>query len=247
MKTRLQRLAFFILFAGLAASSAQAQLLVDQNDVGCSDVTGTPYCTIQAAVNAATAGQTVSVAPGTYIENVTINKNLTLFSTSGRAVTTIQGLSSVGSLGAVVVTGGTSGVQIGGVGQGFTIVGIDNGAPGVENAAVYFQGSHSNAVVRDNEVVANGDHGLVTEFGATISGFIIDDNEFSGQTFLGAMPGGCGAFAKPSQAGLRPKLPYKKCMTTFGRGCAWRRAPICANGCMISKIWPTVFCNILAA
>ncbi len=192
MKTRLQRLAFLILFAGLASSSAQAQLLVDQNDVGCSDVTGTPYCTIQAAVNAATAGQTVSVAPGTYIENVTINKNLTLFSTSGRAVTTIQGLSSVGSLGAVVVTGGTSGVQIGGVGQGFTIVGIDNGAPGVENAAVYFQSSHSNAVVRDNEVVANGDHGLVTEFGATISGFIIDDNEFSGQTFLGAMPGGCG-------------------------------------------------------
>lgn len=39
---------------------------------------GTQFTTIQAAVNAATAGSTVSVCPGTYAEQVTILKNLTL-------------------------------------------------------------------------------------------------------------------------------------------------------------------------
>ncbi len=53
-----------------------------------------------------------------------------------------------------------------------------NGA--VENAAIYFQGSHSNAVIRGNNIQANGDHGLLTEFGAVISNFVIDSNDFSG-------------------------------------------------------------------
>lgn len=39
---------------------------------------GTPFSTIQAAVNAASAGSTVLVCPGQYAEQVTINKALTL-------------------------------------------------------------------------------------------------------------------------------------------------------------------------
>ncbi|MEZ5902030.1 MAG: right-handed parallel beta-helix repeat-containing protein [Alphaproteobacteria bacterium] len=76
--------------------------------------------------------------------------------------------------------------------QGFTIVGIDNGFPGIENAALYLQGNQSNHIIRGNDIVANGDSGLTSEFGATVSDIIIDDNIFSGQTFTGANPAGVG-------------------------------------------------------
>mgnify|MGYP000203284726 CR=1 FL=1 len=50
--------------------------------------TGETFTTIQAAVTAASSGDTIEVAAGTYKENVTINKALTLLSASGKDVTT---------------------------------------------------------------------------------------------------------------------------------------------------------------
>jgi hypothetical protein len=48
------------------------------------------FATIQAAVDAASAGDTINVCPGVYTENVTINKAaLTVVSTSGASVTRI--------------------------------------------------------------------------------------------------------------------------------------------------------------
>ena len=48
------------------------------------------YATIQAAIAAATAGDTINVCPGVYTENVTIDKvGLTVVSTGGAAVTRI--------------------------------------------------------------------------------------------------------------------------------------------------------------
>jgi hypothetical protein len=48
------------------------------------------YATIQAAIAAASAGDTINVCPGVYTENVTINKaGLTVVSTGGAAVTRI--------------------------------------------------------------------------------------------------------------------------------------------------------------
>lgn len=123
-------------------------------------------------------------------------------------------MSGGGALGAVQVTNATTAVSIGAPGQGFTIVGIDNGSPGIENAAVYFQGSHSGAQVIDNEIVANGDGGLITEFGATISGFVIDDNEFSGSTFVG-VPAGYGF---GNQFSL-PNVPRQLVVIGCGAGC----------------------------
>ena len=59
--------------------------------------TGHPFSTIQAALDAAAPGDTVLVSPGTYTENVTISKSLTLLSTGGRDDTTIQGISGAGA------------------------------------------------------------------------------------------------------------------------------------------------------
>ena len=53
---------------------------------------------IQRGVDVATAGDTVNVEAGLYVENVSINKSLTLKSDAGRASTTIQGVSGVGAL-----------------------------------------------------------------------------------------------------------------------------------------------------
>lgn len=149
---------------------------------------GTPcFTTISAAVAAATPGDVIQVEDGTYNENVTIDKALTLQSENGRATTTIQG-SDGGPTGTIFITGGASGVTI----NGFTVVGYDGASPGIEEAAIYFDGAITNTSILNNEVVADGEAGLLTEFGAAINNIIIDNNIFSGQTFVGATPGDCG-------------------------------------------------------
>ncbi len=150
------------------------------------------FAKIQDAIDAVAPGGTVYVYPGTYTENIRITKKLTLLSTAGREQTTIQGISGQDALGTILISNNTDGVQIGDVGYGFKIIGIDNNNPGVENAAIYFQGNHSNAVIKGNEIVANGDHGLLTEYSAIITGFTIDSNVFSGKTFQGDKPAGNG-------------------------------------------------------
>ncbi|MFN7037370.1 MAG: hypothetical protein ACK4SN_13515, partial [Bellilinea sp.] len=87
--------------------------------------------------------------------------------------------------------------------KGFKIIGIDNGNPAVENAAIYFQGNHTGAKIIGNEIVANGDAGLMTEYSASISNFVIEGNIFSGKTFLGSNPGGYGF----SQQFTLPNVP----------------------------------------
>lgn len=152
---------------------------------------GGSYATIAAAVTAAAPGDVIEVPAGTYSERVFINKNnLTLRSAGGKAVTTINGASGTGN-GTVMVASGTNGVTIGQPGKGFTIIGFDgNGA--VETAAVYLLGSHTNITIQDNEIRANGEHGLLSNFNAAIDGIYIRDNMFTGTTFMGPTPGDCG-------------------------------------------------------
>jgi hypothetical protein len=78
---------------------------------------GSSEMSIQTAIDEATAGATINVQDGTYQENMTIDKDLSLLSQNGRGSTTIEGISGNGALGAIVITNNTTGVQIGDTGQ----------------------------------------------------------------------------------------------------------------------------------
>jgi len=144
------------------------------------------FDTIQAGVDAALDGFTVLVAPGTFNENVSIvNKSITLLSSGGRDVTTIEGIEN-GDLGTIFLDGITDGTQIGDVGQGFTVIGFD-GPPGIEKAAFYARANaapgHTNLTIEGNEFVAKGDSALTFEFNDHFDGVTIENNIFSGTAF----------------------------------------------------------------
>ncbi len=84
--------------AGNSVSSAPVSFVFDNNNT--LTVSGTPadhadFSSIVGAVAKATAGDTIDIFPGTYTENVNVNKSLTLQSHSGATGTTIHGLVSV--------------------------------------------------------------------------------------------------------------------------------------------------------
>lgn len=69
-----------LLLTLLLADSASAQLIVSANKTVCPTA---GFTTIQSAVNAATAGQSIRICAGTYVEQVSINKSLTITADSG--------------------------------------------------------------------------------------------------------------------------------------------------------------------
>ena len=147
------------------------------------------YATIQSAIDTASAGELVTVYPGTYAENVTISKSLTLSSTSGRGSTTIVGQS--GTPGTLLINGSTSGLSIGtSTSTGFTVIGVNAPTDFSDYGAVYIQGSgtQTNLSLIGNDIRANGDDGFTSEPAATISGFVFDSNILSGTTFIGNQP-----------------------------------------------------------
>ncbi len=170
----------------------------------------TDYPTISAAVAAASPGDEIVVAPGTYSGSVTINKaNLTLRSSGGKAATVITGTSGLGT---ILIQ--ADGFTLGGVGQGFTIIGYDSPSPALEYAAVYIQGVRSNITIRDNEIVADGEAGLLSEFGNAVTNLVVSGNIFSGKTFVGPEAGDCG-FANQFTA---PNVPRQLVTIQTGSG-----------------------------
>ena len=97
------------------------------------------YTSIQSAVNAASAGDTIVVRDGEYVENLVIGREITLRSDNGSAFTTIRAASS--SNHCVQLLGDRT------VLQGFTITGA---ADGYNSANVYInKASHCEILEND--------------------------------------------------------------------------------------------------
>jgi len=123
------------------------------------------HITIQAGIDAATAGQTVCVEAGTYDEDVNVNKDITLAGSGASGSSIINGQAS-GYAGAVVIS--SSDVTV----QGFII----NGA---SNHAVYFSNAVDGVTIDSNKIVAaSGQNALETVGGQT--NHVINNNEFVG-------------------------------------------------------------------
>lgn len=191
------------------ATSGDVYTTATGNDAN-SGNSNSPFLTIQAAINAASAGDTIMVDAGTYNENVNINKALTLLG-AGAGATVVDGSSSGSGLGTFHLPSGSSNIQIGATGQGFHILGLD-GPAGIEKAAIYLQGTQSNITIIDNEIEARGDAALMGEYNASNNNIVIDNNLISGQTFNGANPAGVGFSAQFSL----PNVPRQA--VVFGGG-----------------------------
>ncbi len=128
------------------------------------------YKTIQDAVNAASLGDTITVAPGTYSENVYVNKLLSIKSSDGAPSTIVQAAlanKDVFSLAA-------NGTRI----EGFTVIGLQGGAGiSINNASrcvvtnniaygnirgVYLQSSTANDVSNNN--LTNNGYGIYLDY-----------------------------------------------------------------------------------
>lgn len=91
----------FVTGAALAlpAAAAPQKLTVDKGKPTCSDVSGKPYCHIQAAIDDATPGATIEVKNGTYVEQLTIATSLTLHGEDGKTVVKAPAVLTVDSQG----------------------------------------------------------------------------------------------------------------------------------------------------
>jgi len=87
MKKAVSILAIIAIVTGFVILAPTPGMAASELHVG----SGQPYTTIQAAVDAATAGDTVVVHPGTYNEQIVVNKQLTLQSSDNAEVTIIDG------------------------------------------------------------------------------------------------------------------------------------------------------------
>jgi hypothetical protein len=144
------------------------------------------YPTIQAAIDAASAGDTVSVAPGTYHERIdNHSKTITIQSTGGAGVTTIDG----GAAGAVATLTANAGETP--VLRGFTITnGYDDCQPVQRAGGVKTSGGPAlieNNVITDNHTCGGEGAGIGAYGGssATIRGNTISNNS------KGPCGGGC--------------------------------------------------------
>jgi serine protease len=161
---------FAFLLAIAAGSAAEAATIRVPADAA----------TIQQAINAAAAGDTVLVAPGTYVENLTfLGKAIMVVSDGGPAVTVIDG----NWAGPVVAF--TSGEPRGAVLRGFT---VQHGATSYSGGGVLIQ--QSSPTIADNWIVGNGacsGAGVYSSFGSPL----IQGNRIA-RNFIYGCTGGFG-------------------------------------------------------
>ncbi len=158
---------------------------------------------VQAAINDAPAGSTVHVEAGTFEEQVTIDKSLSL---QGSAGATIQAPSVLvnnpdGTKSIIVVTGGSTSAEI----SGFTVTGPGPTGCGSIHYGIYVRDGayayiHDNTIsdVRDDPF-SGCQNGVAIEVGKSSAGqtgyATIENNDISGYQKNGITVDGAGSYA----------------------------------------------------
>lgn len=181
-------------------------LNVDTNDVGCSDVTGTPYCTIQAAIDDLPGGGEIVVAPGTYNESINfLGRAINLHSSGGPSVTIIDG----GGAGTVVTCSAFEGPDT--VLEGFTITGGSNtNAGGMQNTGS--SPTVTDCVFDGNMATFGFGGGMFNEFGSAPT---VTDCTFIGNTVFA---GGGGMYNTDSSPTVTDCAFVDNTASGFGGG-----------------------------
>ena len=128
---------------------------------------------IQAAIAAATGGDTILVAPGAHTGGILIDKSVTLLALEGPVATTVTGPAAANAS-AIRIQPGVTGVVIGDdAGHGFTL------AAGVGGGAALYVAQGASAVsVQGSTLTASGNNALLTEGGVASLSFV--GNTFDG-------------------------------------------------------------------
>jgi len=141
------------------------------------------YGTIQAAIDAASPGDTIIVSDGTYTEDLTVNiANLTIQSVNGSGSTTIQLVAGVG----IDIQGGASGFTLGGAsGQGFTILSGAN-----TTFMIQLANAPSGVEISYNTINTTGNASMGISVGAAgATGLTISNNSFTAEAGDGSIWG----------------------------------------------------------
>ena len=143
------------------------------------------FATIQAAVDAAVAGDTIMIAAGVYSGNVTVNKPLTILGAHAGVDASDASRDLTGGVGESTLSGL---LHIGGAGVGVVIDGMrilngaKTGATGSDTPGIFVQSSdvlvtHS-VFFRDGAVDGDQSRGIMTSSGA--NGLVVTDNVMTG-------------------------------------------------------------------
>jgi nitrous oxidase accessory protein len=159
--TKIVSLLLILFLTALMSPASAKELLVGHEE---------SYKTIQDAVNAASPGDTIIVARGTYIENVIVNKTLTIKSSDGAPSTIVQ--AAVWNKDIFSLTANDTRIE------GFTVIGLQGSAGICINHAsrcvvtnniaygnirgIYLQSSTNNDVSNNN--VTNNGYGIYLDY-----------------------------------------------------------------------------------
>ncbi len=88
---------FLAILVAISSVALGATIYVNNTYPTCDDITGTPYCSIQPAINNAVAGDIISVSIGTYNEDLTIpaGKDNLILTGGNKTTTVIKGVANV--------------------------------------------------------------------------------------------------------------------------------------------------------
>jgi hypothetical protein len=138
---------------------------------------GKTYSTIQAAITASKAGDTISIDAGTYNETITVNKGITITG-AGIDQTIINGINGGNGI-LINAAAGTLTIS------SITVNGTAGASAGIETAALYIKGANGTVDVNGCKIVANGDSAITLEGGASAILLRIRNNTITGNTYLG--------------------------------------------------------------